>query len=389
MVKILLVSDISAEEASGGAERVLIHHIHALKNAGYSLTILTRQPDPLSPTRVELEGGLVEHRLAYSGDRGLAGMVELFKGAREWWKHNNQFDLVISHQPFVMWALLYAGCKIPRLQVCHSFAFEEYAARHGLGMNLKSRLVAAGMRRMERKIYRSADRILVLSDFTRRRLGECFQISHERIDVVPGGVDLPTLMSASQREKARVQLGWKAPVVVTLRRLVPRTGVDMLVQAAAILHQDMPDVRWCIMGDGPLLKPLKWLSGQLQATEYIEFTGFIPEEDVNKRLQAADAFVLPTRSLEGFGLVTVEANACGLPVIATPVGANPEVVASSPDNALAENISPEALAAAVQKQLQGVSDARGRAVRLHEHVSRHYSWKKHESRFEQIVTGCL
>jgi len=82
-MNILLVSDISAEEANGGAERVLIHHVRAFRNAGFNITILTRQPDPSAPMTVKLDGGLLEHRLPFSGDKGMKGMVELLTGARK------------------------------------------------------------------------------------------------------------------------------------------------------------------------------------------------------------------------------------------------------------------------------------------------------------------
>jgi len=132
------------------------------------------------------------------------------------------------------------------------------------------------------------------------------------------------------------------------------------------------------MGTGELLVPLKWLAEQLDVAERIEFTGYLSENEVARRMQAADAFMLPTRSLEGFGLVTIEANAHGLPVVATPVGANVEVVGASPHNMLADAITPEALADVMRALFKQSSDYTRRAMLLRTHVEERFSWKQHD-----------
>ncbi len=383
-MKILVVADVSAEKVIGGAERMLVCHLDALRRAGYEVAVLSRQPRPDAAMVIELAGGVPEYRLPYSGDRGLFGLRELLRGARAWWSgHVDAFDVVIAEQPFVMWALRHAGCRLPRLQVCHSLAFEEYATRHGLDWNLQHRFVTAAMRRLETGVYTSAERLLVLSEHMRRRLLACFQLHPERIAVVPAGVEPPSLLPDAEIQRLRRSLGWSGPVVVTLRNLVPRTGVDMLVQAAAILRHDCPDVRWCVMGAGPLLEPLRWLAAQLHVEEIVEFTGYLPEEEVHLRMQAADAFMLPTRSLEGFGLVTIEAGANGLPVVATPVGANAEVVPRLPYNRLAEVISPEALAMACRELLVEAKPQKRKEIRnaLRRAVSENFSKRAHDNGF--------
>jgi len=386
-MRILLVADVSAEKVIGGAERMLVHHVRALmQSSEYELTVLTRQPQPDAPLVIDLGKGVSEYRLPFSGDKGLSGLLQLKREAGIWWReHGAGFDAVIAEQPFVMWALLRAGCHLPRLQVCHSFAYQEYATRHGLDWGMKHRMITAAMRHLEGGIYRSAARVLMLSRHMRSELQNCFGIPHERVALAPGGVDLPTILSEQQRDGLRNELGWQGPVVVTLRNLVPRTGVDMLIQAAAIVRNDMPDVRWCVMGSGALLEPLQWLARQLKVQDIIEFSGFLPEEDVVRRLQAADAFMLPTRSLEGFGLVTIEANACGLPVVATPVGGNVEVASSSPDNRVAEAVSPEAMAEALLALLRQPVAHAERAVRLRTHMAENFSWPKHDRDFLTAV----
>jgi len=388
-VRVLLVADVSAEQLLGGAERMLIQHVRALSEV-HDVAVLTRQPMPDAPLTVEVVNGVTEYRLPFSGDRGIAGVRQLISGAKDWWqRHGGEFDVVVAEQPFVMWALLRTGCRLARLQVCHSFAFEEYATRHGLDSGLKHKMAIAIMKKLERRVYGSAKSFLVLSDYMRCHLAECFQMNSALIEVASGGVDVPALASREEREQARQQLGWQGPVVVTLRNLVPRTGVDMLVQAAAMLRYEMPNLRWCVMGSGTLSEPLKWLAEQLDVADRIEFVGYLSEDEVALRMQAADAFMLPTRSLEGFGLVTVEANAHGLPVVATPVGANPEVAGASSDNILADAITPEALAAATRMLFERHADHLERAERLYAHINEHFNWRLHDQAFIASVKSLL
>lgn len=378
-VRVLLVADVSAEKVLGGAERMLVHHVRALMHSGHQPTVLTRQPQPDAPLRIDLGEGVCEYRLPFSGNKNLRGLMQLRGEAARWWRqYGGEFDFVVSEQPFVIWALLHAGCRLPRLQVCHSFAFQEYATRHGLDWGLRHRIVTSAMRRLEAGIYRSAQRLLVLSRHMQRELDTCFAIPEQRVAFAPGGVELQLPIEEEQRALVRRELGWQGPVIVTLRNLVPRTGVDLLVQAAAILRHDMPDVRWCVMGSGVLLEPLKWLAGQVGVDDIIEFCGYLTEEEVVRRMQAADAFMIPTRSLEGFGLVTIEANACGLPVVATPVGGNVEVASASQDNRVADAVSPEALAAATLALLGRQDKHVERATRLRAHVAENFSWSSHD-----------
>jgi glycosyltransferase involved in cell wall biosynthesis len=387
-MKILVVTDVSAQRVLGGAERMLTEHLRALKHAGHDVTVLTRQPDESAPLELTVCETLTEYRLTYHGDRGRQGLKQLEAEARIWWqKHGRDFDAIVSEQPFTMWALIRAGCQLPRLQVCYSFAFEEFLTRHAGRWNLKDKLVAMAMKHLESRIYHGADRLLVLSRYTEQRLHEVFGLSRSKVIVTPGGVDLPPPPAIS-RESMRASLQWRGPVVITLRNLVPRTGVDLLVAAAGLLKDEYPDLRWCVIGQGPLLEKLKEQAKSLGVSERIEFTGYLSEQDVKLRMHAADLFMLPTRDLEGFGLVTIEANACGLPVVATPVTANKEVVPSLPFNRLATAVSAEALADAVRAMLGQKGMDESERNELRSAVDAKYAWRHHDATFVAAVE-CL
>ncbi|HRR39717.1 MAG TPA: glycosyltransferase, partial [Syntrophales bacterium] len=100
-------------------------------------------------------------------------------------------------------------------------------------------------------------------------------------------------------------------VILTVRNLVPRMGLENLITAMKDVVKALPDVLLIIGGSGPLREKLLRLACELQLSDSIRFTGFIRDEELPDYYRAADIFVLPTIELEGFGLVTLEALACG------------------------------------------------------------------------------
>lgn len=384
--RVLVVADVSAEVVHGGAERMLHHHIRALVQAGFQVSVLTRQPTPDAALEINLKhSSVIEYRLAFSGDKGYEGLKQLRLEAKKWWKkHQGEFDKVVAEQPFVMWALLKAGCALPRLQVCHSFAFEEYETRHALSSTWKHRLTTYAMRKLEKKVYQSASRLLVLSAFMQNRFLAFFGTSFEKSVVVAGAAEQLEPFDEQNYNHLRQTLAWKTPVVTTLRNLVPRTGVDLLMQVALIIKMKGIDLRWVLMGDGALLASMQNMAKALGVDDAITFTGFLSEVEVKERLFAADIFMVPTRGLEGFGLVTLEANACGLPVLATPIAANTELVPNIMFNQLADDASPAALAEKLMWMLEHTLNQQQR-MDIQQDAHLKYNWDKHDAAFIQSV----
>lgn len=388
MNRVLVVADVSAEHVYGGAERMLFHHIRALQADGFAVAVLTRQAQPKAALQQDLTDlGVTEYRLPFSGDKGYRGLLELRRAAMVWWaSHHMNYDLVVAEQPFVMWALLQAGCTLPRLQVIHSFAFEEYQTRHALKPNWKHSLAIAAMKRLEASVYESAQHLIILSQFMADRLMTFFALPAHNISVVPGAADKREAITDAQRLQYRQQLNWASPVVCTLRNLVPRTGVDLMIQAVAIVKHSRPDVRFVVMGDGVLKQPLLDLSQVLHVDDVVSFTGFLSEAEVLQRLYAADVMMVPTRGLEGFGLVTLEANVCGTPVLATPIAANVELVPTIIHNRLAASASPQALASALLEMLATPLSADARNA-IHHDATIRYTWDQHDDALVDCVRG--
>ena len=190
-------------------------------------------------------------------------------------------------------------------------------------------LTARFAKNIEKKCIRDSDFVTADSDFTRTLIHKIHGSAYSaKIVKVPGWVDLDRFEVCQDRERLKSQLGWPLdrPVFFTLRRLVARTGIDRLLHAVHEVRSRGFRFELMIGGSGPLKGRLERLAGKLAVEDRVSFLGHVTDEDLPAMYAAADAFVLPTAELECFGLIALEAMACGRPVLATPVGAIPEML---------------------------------------------------------------
>lgn len=207
--------------------------------------------------------------------------------------------------------------------------------------------------RLEKAVYHRADLLITLSAAFSDVLVRDYGIPRSRIRVIPGAVDLDRFHPPTSKRLPRAALGWPndRTILLTVRRLVPRMGLDNLIRAIAELRREHPDVLLYMAGKGPMLESLQHLTRELDLTEHVRFLGFVPEEHLVSLYQAADLNVVPTLALEGFGLVAAEALAAGTPSLVSPVGGLPEVVAGLSPDLVCRSASPPDLAAALRAVL--------------------------------------
>lgn len=373
-LRILLVSDLSPVAVTGGAERVLWEEASRLAQWGHQVRILSRAPADALPETVERQGVRIRHfpvdrrsllrfvRTSVLGARAAAGQELATAGA----------DVLHVHQPLSGYGVLRspAGRRLPSLYTFLSPAPLEYRSRRGMTSHHRGgwagALGVAVLWMIERASLRRATRIHVLSDFSADQVRRLYGIPGERLVKIPGGVDIERFQPAVDRGAVRQALGMPAgvPVLFTLRNLEARMGLDVLIRAMALLRPEVPHARLWIGGAGSLRGQLESLAASLGLREHVRFLGFVPEPELPRHYQAADLFVLPTRELEGFGLVAVEALACGTPVLGTPVGAIPEVLGGLEADLLFEGMGAEAMARKLAGHLGGTWAEPGRDAAL-------------------------
>ena len=200
-----------------------------------------------------------------------------------------------------------------------------------------------------RYTIKAADRLVAISEFTAdylRRLapGRSVEVMHLGADIERFS---PVDRAARDAIRRRLGLPENAFVALTVRRLFYRNGLDTLLEAAVQLR-DRAGVHVVIGGSGPE-------RGEIEAgirrsgLGNVHVVGFVPSADLPDYYRAADVFVLPTRTAEGFGLVLMEAAASGVASIATNSGAPREIVDDGVTGLLVPPDAPTELAAAIAR----------------------------------------
>ncbi len=337
-MKILLAADVSIHKVIGGAERVLYEQAVRLKQMGHEVHVITRMDDEHADAH-ELIEGVEEWR--YNVDQ--SNPVTYFNSSKkncqalfEVLQKKISFDIVNFHQPFTALGILNSpsSAGMPCVYTCHSLAFEEYISRNPksestLG-SIKYQINVLARKLIEKKGLNGSQRIIVLSDFTRDKLKKSHNIGAAKVEIIPGGGDLEKFTPAGRDEKALIRRSLGLPedktIFFTVRNLVARMGIDNLVTAFGESRDGLENAFLVIGGKGVLLEELQRLVEKYNIADRVLFTGFIAEEELPDYYRCSDIFVLPTKELEGFGLVTVEALASGLPVLGTPIGGTLEII---------------------------------------------------------------
>lgn len=237
------------------------------------------------------------------------------------------------------------------------------------------RLAQGIKRRVERPVYGAADRIIVLSRAFGEILCREYGVSEERLRIVPGGVDTARFDVCETRSQARRLLGWPTdrPIVLAVRRLASRMGLEDLIDATKVVRARRPDALLMIAGAGRLTRELQARIEARGIREGVRLLGFLPDDDLPLAYRAADLTVVPSVALEGFGLSAAESLAAGTPVVVTPVGGLPEVVQGLSADLVLARPGPRELAEVVSALLaRQVKVPSARACR--EHARRQFDW---------------
>lgn len=395
-LRVLVVSDVSPLTVASGGERVLWELASRLARAGHAVRILARAPAGGAPAEIEREGVRLRHfpvdrrsRLRVLRSSILEARRAVHRALAE-----AEADVLHLYQPLSASGVLgsAAGRRIPSLYTFLSPAPLEYRSRTSGGrMGLADALGVTLLWRLEGRCLRRATAIHILSQVTAELLWKLYRLPSDPLVTIPGGADTDRFQPAANREAVRRALGLPAvrPVAFTLRNLEPRMGVDALLRAMALLVRRAPEVLLLVGGEGPLRGELEALAAALGLADRVRFLGFVPEAELSRYYQAADLFVLPSRELEGFGLVTVEALACGTPVVGTPVGATPELLEELDPALLFPDTSPEAMATHLARFFERLAGdpvwGQGLREACRLRAKTHYSWTLSASRLEETL----
>jgi glycosyltransferase involved in cell wall biosynthesis len=234
-----------------------------------------------------------------------------------------------------------------------------------------------------KQVLKEADKIIVVSNATKNYVLS-LGANPEKIEVLHNGVDLDRFKPSSEaKDEMRKKLGIAkdACVVLTVRRLVYKNGIDTLIASAEIAVKKNPKLVFIVVGKGPDFNEVEEKIVQLGMQRNLRLTGFVSDRDLPFYYNVADLFALPSKSGEGLPLVALEAMATGLPVIATDVGGTSEVINEAYGKLVPPN-SPNSLAEAILEfSLKDLSVIK---KNLRIMMEQKYSWDKNVEKLAKI-----
>ena len=335
MARFLILALYDYADVHGGGQKLAHEQAQFLVKRGHDVWLLAQDPTGEHPPYRVRDG---VHLLMYPSPKlGLFDprrhnihQQSAQKLAREFMP--NPPDIVHGHALLTYDGLLGIFPNAKYVYTVHSpVKLELQTTGRGQSFIQRLKLTIASQltNRIEKRVLHHSDLITSDSAYTKHMLGKIH--GHkigDKVCVIAGWVDETHFTIAKERENLKHQLGVKSnsPFFFTLRRLEPRNGVDMLIYALKLVKEAGYDFQMVIGGNGTQKESLIQLRDRLGLTNNIRFLGRVSDEDLPLWYSACDAFLLPTHSLECFGIITLEAFASGRPVIATPVGAIPEIV---------------------------------------------------------------
>jgi len=226
---------------------------------------------------------------------------------------------------------------------------------------------------IKQKALQHADRVWTISRYSRDRLCLANALDSSRVDLLPCIVDgdafTPGAKSSDLME--RYQLAG-AKVLMTVARLWsgdPYKGVDVTIRALPEIIQSFPQVKYLVIGRGDDQPRLAQLAEDLRVSDRVIFAGFVPTEALADHYRLADAYIMPSQ--EGFGIVYLEAMACGVPVLSGDADGSADPLQDGELGWRVPHRDPAAVAAACIEILKG-EDPRCKGVWLRQTVLEHF-----------------
>jgi glycosyltransferase involved in cell wall biosynthesis len=395
MASVLMMVLSYDRDRGGGSVRLTYELATGLASRGHRITVLCEDMHEHG-TGCRLEQGVtvLRYRLPPARGVGFRRHAQHIQAARQTIRQYAREvpEIVHGHSLFQYVAGMREYRNVPCMFSIHSPVAEELRVKwqaEGVAGRIKTALGRPIVLRLEREALQASRTLIAESGYTRQLIAGLYGSAVAgRISVIPGWADVEhfRVLQPTQVVAARVALGWPTdrPVFFVLRRLEVRMGLDNLLRALAIVRERGYAPYTAIGGAGPQLAHLRSLRAALGLDRDVTFMGFVPRSQLSLAYAACDASVIPTAHLECFGIIALEALACGRPVLVTPVGALPEIVNSVEPHWIGRDSTPAGIADLLCRYLDGQLP-RHDPESLRATVRTHYSFENALNRYEEVL----
>ena len=302
-------------------------------------------------------------------NRTLSGAVDMIK-ADVYESH------AISGYGFLI-AIKERSVQKPFIHTVHGVLADEYATVfQGMAPTFRTKLanlIMWKLSRLEKKTSKNATLIVTVSRYSSSKIAQLYDIDKGKIRVVPNGVDTEWFKPLKTCEKIKRQIGLDdKPCVLFVGRLIPRKGLQFLIEAAKHIVKDYSQAKFVIVGDGPLRNSIRVNLNKMNLARNFIMLGDVHESLLPTLYNCADVFSLPSIQ-EGQGIALLEAQASAKPVVAFNVGGVCEAVLNKETGLLVKPSSLK-LADAIMKLLADRALREKMGTKGRNFVSETFSW---------------
>jgi len=369
---------------AGGMNIYVVESAERMAAMGVSVDIFTRRHNPDLPDIVELSPGVRVRHLNIGANSAtkeeLPALIPNLSDAFSTVLENEKYDVLHSHYWISGKVAMPVAKKfgIPLAHTMHTMARVK-------NMNLAEGERPEPMIRVqgETQVVAAADALIANTDAEAASLVSLYEACPDNVSVVSPGVDLYTFTAGSGRKAAREAVGLPqdAHILAFVGRIQPHKGPEVLIRAVAEMLNHSPHLRpkliTVIMGGASgsglgEVERLKDLASWLNISDVVRFENPVPRAQLPQWYRAADLVCVPSYS-ESFGLVALEAQACGTPVVATAVGGLRTAVADGISGVLVDGHDPRAWSSVLARLIQEPQRRVLLSMGAIEHAS-HFGW---------------
>ena len=234
------------------------------------------------------------------------------------------------------------------------------------------------LRIFEESMLKRSNKIIAVSDFTRRELLQYYKVKADKIRVIHNGVDTSKFQPASEKRKAKKELGFNPDdiAILSVGRLYARKGLFTLIESMPAVVRRFPRAKFIISGKGQSneMKKLVHHALHLGVLDNIVFTGYFPDSKLPRLYQSADVFAFST-FYENLPFAVLEALSTGLPVVTTNVGGIPEMIESGKNGFLVQPFNARELSNKILYLLEHPYAASEMAFLARKVIEERFDWR--------------
>jgi len=240
-----------------------------------------------------------------------------------------------------------------------------------------------------RQVIKRASKIICNSQNSASLVAKFGEAARRKTVVMHPGVDSQKFIPAPKNIEILSRLAWvDKKVVLTVGRLQARKGQDMMIRALPAIKKVIPNILYAVVGDGDCREMLHKLALDLDVQDNVHFLTEISDDEMIHCYQQCDLFILPNRTIgndiEGFGMVLVEAQSCGKPVIAGDSGGTSETLVDGQTGFIIDATQPEKIVTAVLNLFSSEQNLNEMGSKGREHVIQNLDWKPLVFRAQQL-----